>query len=395
MDYQAKEAYRHLIQPRYRRAKKRIKQRILDEFCAVCGYHRKYAIALLKKPVRIQKRAAQKPGPKPLYQDPKLIKALARIWYQVDLACAKRLKAAIPVWLPHYCQHYEALGLDIQKKLLTISPATIDRILKPLRDTLERKKRSQTKPGSLLRNQIPFKKEALWNPTTPGFVEADTVAHCGGSVSGDHAWSLTLTDIKTTWTENRAVWNKGAAGVIAQIQYIEKYLPFPLLGFNADSGSEFMNHHLIRYLHQEKQPSLLFTRSRPNKKNDNAHVEQKNWTHVRHLFGYGRLGKQGVVLMMNELYTDEWRLYQNFFMPSMKIIEKTRIGSRYQKRYDYPKTPYQRVLEEPTITQEKKDELTALYKTLDPFTLKQNIQLKLKRIRQYLSKTHLEATNPC
>lgn len=273
MDHKAKEAYRQLIQPRYQRANKSVKKRILDEFCAVCGYHRKYAIALLKQPVRIKKKALQKRGPKPCYHDETFIKALQRIWYGVDLICAKRLKVAIPLWLPHYCQHYELLSEELHNKLLTISPASIDRVLKPIRDKIEIKKRCRTRPGTLLKHQIPFKKEVLWDPETPGFVESDTVAHCGGNVSGNYAWSLTLTDIKTTWTENRAVWNKGAAAVLGQIKNIEEYLPFPLLGFNSDSGGEFINNHLIRYLKQEKLPGLVFSRSRPNKKNDNAHVE--------------------------------------------------------------------------------------------------------------------------
>lgn len=201
------------------------------------------------------------------------------------MICAKRLKVAIPLWLPHYDQHYEPLSQQLRDRLLSISPATIDRVLKPIRDQLEIKKRCQTRPGTLLKQHIPFKKEVPWNPGVPGFVEADTVAHCGGSASGNYAWSLTLTDIKTTWTENRAIWNKGAAAVVEQIKDIEKHLPFALLGFNSDSGGEFINHHLIRYFKQEKMPDLIFSRSRPNKKNDNAHVEQKNWTHVRHLFG--------------------------------------------------------------------------------------------------------------
>lgn len=383
MDYKTKEAYRRLIQPRYQRATKIIKKRILDEFCTVCGYHRKYAISLLKQPVRVKKAVPQKRGPKPKYSDETFIKALQRIWYGVDLICAKRLKVVIPLWLPYYDLHYESLSEDLKNKLLTISPASIDRVLKPVRDKLEIKQRCQTRPGTLLKHQIPYKKEVIWNPKIPGFVEADTVAHCGGNASGNYAWSLTVTDIKTTWTENRAVWNKGAIAVLEQIKNIEEYLPFPLLGFNSDSGSEFLNNHLIRYFKQEKSPDLIFSRSRPNKKNDNAHVEQKNWTHVRHLFGNRRLGKFGVDKLMNDLYQNEWRLYQNFFMPTMKLIEKTRVGSRYYKKYDNPKTPYQRVIDETSIIPQIKEKLSFIYKSLDPFLLKKNIQNKLKRIFHY------------
>ncbi|HVV69453.1 MAG TPA: integrase [Gammaproteobacteria bacterium] len=383
MNYKAKEEYRLLIQPRYQCANKTVKQRILDEFCAVCGYHRKYAIALLKKLVRVKKSFSKAPGPKPRYQDADFLKVLQRIWYETDLSCAKRLKAAIPLWLPKYGQHYGELSEEIQHKLLTISSASIDRALKPLRDRIEIKKRSQTKPGTLLKHKIPYKLDVPWNSSLPGFVEADTVAHCGGNTSGNHAWSLTLTDIRTTWTENRAVWNKGGYGVLMQIKDIEEHLPFSSLGFNCDSGSEFLNQHLIGYLQGKKKPNLLFARSRPNKKNDNAHVEQKNWTHVRHLFGYGRLGKFGVDELMNDLYKNEWRLYQNFFMPSMKLIEKTRIGSRYRKKYDFPQTPYQRVLQEPSILQEQKEKLTMIYQSLDPFSLRKSTRIKLNQILKY------------
>lgn len=383
MDYKAKEAYRCLIQPRYKRASKLIKKRILDEFCMVCGYHRKYAISLLKQPTRIKKGVPKKRGPKSKYSNEVFIKALQRIWHAVDLICSKRLTVAIPLWLPYYDQHYEPLSEDLKNKLVTISASSIDRILKPIRDKLEIKQRCQTRPGTLLRHQIPFKKEVLWNPETPGFVEADTVAHCGGNASGNYAWSLTVTDIKTTWTENRAVWNKGAAAVLEQIKDIESYLPFPLLGFNSDSGGEFINNHLIRYFKQEKQPNPIFSRSRPNKKNDNAHVEQKNWTHVRHLFGYRRLGKFGIDELMNDLYRNEWRLYQNFFMPTMKLLEKTRIGSRYRKKYDFPQTPYQRILKEKNISPQEIANLNLTYAMLDPFFLKKKIRFKLNRILQY------------
>lgn len=167
----------------------------------------------------------------------------------------------MPLWLPFYSKHHSALSLDVQQKLLNISASSIDRCLKPLRDKLEIKRRCHTRPGTLLSKQIPFKKDVAWNPQLPGLVEADTVAHCGGSLTGESAWSLTVTDIKTTWTENRAIWNKGSVAVLEQVKDIEKYLPFSLLGFNSDSGSEFLNNHLVRYLQQTKSPKLLFSRS--------------------------------------------------------------------------------------------------------------------------------------
>ena len=210
-------------------------------------------------------------------------------------------------------------------------------------------------------------------------MEADTVAHCGNSLQGDFIWSLTMTDIHTGWTENRAVWNKGAIGVKKQVISIENTVPFKLLGFDCDNGSEFLNHHLFRYF-KENGKNTQFTRSRPYKKNDNAHVEQKNWTQVRHLFGYDRLDIETLVEPMNDLYSNEWSLYNNFFRPSQKLIEKTKINSKYKKKYDKPKTPYERVLESEYVSIEKKEKLKNIYKELNPFELKNKIEYKLKEI---------------
>jgi hypothetical protein len=386
MDKKAKESYRQLIQPRYRRAKKKIKQRILDEFCTVCGYNRKYAIGLLQKPVRQRPKAKHKAGRKPVYHDPALLKVLWRIWLETELACGKRLKVAIPLWLPFYAKHYGVIDEQTQHRLLNISSASIDRALKPMRDKLTLKRPCGTRPGSLwLKQQIPIKDRSFWDVTQPGFVEADTVAHCGNTLKGNFAWSLTVTDIKTTWTEIRAIWNKGAYEVTQQTEAIEQALPFPLLGYNSDSGAEFLNHHLVRYFAKPRGDRIIkFSRSRPYKKNDNAHVEQKNWTHVRQLFGYGRFDKPGVVPMMNNLYGNEWRLFQNFFMPSLKLVEKTRIGARYYRKYDTPKTPYQRALNEPGISKDQKQQLTAIYQTLDPFQLRKQIVFKRKQIIKYI-----------
>ena len=217
-------------------------------------------------------------------------------------------------------------------------------------------------------------------------MEADTVAHCGNSLAGDFVWSLTLTDIKSTWTENRATWNKGSHGVRDQIEDIEKSVPFQLLGFDCDNGSEFLNYHLMRYFARRDQ-AVQFTRSRPYRKNDNAHVEQKNWTHVRQLFGYDRFDKPCLVELMNDLYRNEWSLYQNHFCPTMKLVEKKKINSRYYKRYDTPKTPYQRLLESEYITQDVKDRLEKQHATLNPFALKRAIERKLKHIFKFVTVT--------
>jgi hypothetical protein len=268
-------------------------------------------------------------------------------------------------------------------QLYAISPATIDRLLKPLRLNYPGKGRSGTKPGRLLKNQIPIKTDH-WDVTKPGFLEADTVAHCGSSLAGNFIWSITLTDILTPWTENRATWNKGAYGVKKNIKNVEKNLPFEILGFDCDNGSEFLNWHLIEYFTKRKKP-VQFTRSRPYRKNDNAHVEQKNWTHVRHLFGYERFDKPVIVELMNDLYSNEYSQYQNHFIPTMKLVKKEKVNSKYRKKYDNPKTPYQRIMESGHIDQETKDPLAAEHASLNPFVLKRAIERKLKKIFSYVS----------
>ena len=378
-----RQAYLKAIRSRYRRAGKKAKTAILNEFCAVCGYQRKYAIRLLNR--RGKPRKPQRPGRKPAYASPILLKALKLIWFACDQMCSKKLKAAIPLWLPFYETCHESMTSDIQGKLLSISAATIDRLLRPVRLKQGRKGLGGTKPGSLLKNQIPIRTHH-WDVSQPGFVEADTVAHCGNSLAGDFVWSLTMTDIQTTWTENRATWNKGAQGVLAQIKQIEASLPFALQGFDCDNGSEFLNHHLVRYFTDHPNKASL-TRSRPYKKNDNAHVEQKNWSHVRQLFGYDRFEDPQLLPLMNDLYSNEWSLYQNHFCPAMKLLEKQRINSKYHKKYDKPQTPYHRVLASDQIDKQTKQQLKSLHQSLNPFILKRKIEKKLRVIFQYVKVT--------
>jgi hypothetical protein len=382
MGHNEKRAYLEAIRKRYKKGKRKQKSKILDEFCAVCGYSRKYAIRALSRPKR---RKPKKRGRRPWYAGERLLTPLQAIWLACDQMCSKKLKAALPEWLPHYEKENGLLDDIVRRQLNTISAATIDRILKPARIQYPNKGRSGTKPGRLLKNQIPIKTDH-WDVMKPGYVEADTVAHCGDSLAGSFVWSLTLTDIHTTWTENRATWNKGSAGVLKQIKNIEKSLPFQLLGFDCDNGSEFLNYHLLRYFSQKKK-YVQFTRSRPYRKNDNAHVEQKNWTHVRHLFGYDRFEKPILVKLMNDLYSNEWSLYQNHFCPTMKLVEKKRINSRSYKRYDKPKTPYQRVLESVDVDEIIKAKLRQQHEALNPFALKRAIERKLKIIFAHVTLT--------
>ncbi len=234
-----------------------------------------------------------------------------------------------------------------------------------------------TKPGTLLKTQIPLQGNA-WDISQPGFMEADTVAHCGNSLAGDFAWSLTMTDLCSGWTECRAVWNKGATGVLAQIQAITAALPFSLRGFDCDNGSEFLNWHLLRYF-QEPPRRIQFTRSRPYHKNDNAHVEQKNWSCVRQLFGYSRFDQHRLVAAMNDLYANEFRLLVNFFYPTMKLTRKTRVGARITKQFATPQTPAQRLLDHPAVPDHHKAWLRTQLATLNPFTLSTQLQRKLKQ----------------
>jgi hypothetical protein len=259
-----------------------------------------------------------------------------------------------------------------------MSPATMDRLLAPIRAQVGRKRRGGTKPGSLLKKHIPIR-TGNDDIVRVGFIEADTVAHCGGSLAGDFAWTLTWTDIISGWTQCRAVWNKGHSAIHQQLQAAEAQSPFPWLAFDCDNGSEFLNHALWDHYAKRKKP-VLFTRSRPYHKNDNAHVEQKNWSAVRQLFGEERLDQPEAIPLMNDLYANEWHWLLNFFSPTFKLIEKKKVGSKYVKRYEKPRTPYARLLEAPEVSRAEKEKLRALRAGLNPVKLRQRVEQKLKRI---------------
>jgi len=379
MSPRSKREYLEAIIVRYRKAARQVKTAILNEFCSTCGYHRKHAVRLLNTFQRFLKPKKRRRGREPIYRTEVLLLPLKRIWKTAYMPCSKRLKAIIPVWLPGYAKTYGPLPLPVVKALLRISPATIDRMLKPVRAKYQLHGRATTKPGTLIKQHIPVKVNQ-WDEKRPGFLEADSVSHCGASTEGVYASTIDCVDIATAWTEQRAVWGKGYQPVIEQVQDIERSLPFPLLGFDSDNGGEFLNYHLLRYLTEGRMQPIQFTRSREYKKDDNAHVEQKNWTHVRQWLGYDRLDNPDVVPLMNDLYKTEWRLFHNFFCPSVKLLAKERVASKTIKRYDKPKTPYQRILESPDIPKETKDQLTVQFNTLNPFELREAMENKLKRI---------------
>ena len=364
---------------RYAESSKREKGLILNELCANFGYNRKYAIRFLRgKKCRI----GRKRGRKNTYSD-KAIGHLKKLWLTMDQLCSKNLSAALPEWL----KHYPDADSNTKQEIVKMSPSTIDRRLSSYKAEVGRRLRTGTKPGSLLRHVIPIKAHN-YNINEPGFTEADTVAHCGGSMSGEFIWSLTLTDIYSGWTENRGIWGKGSGGVISALNSIQNNLPFDLITLNVDNGSEFLNNHLIRYLsiYDDDKKRIELSRSRPYIKNDNCHVEQKNWTHVRQLFGYERFDDKHLLIIMNSIYSEEQTLLQNFFIPQAKLLRKERIGAKYKRTYSAPKTPYQRILECVAVPEETKQKLTQLYNTLNPFELRKQRQIKINNFNKLLNK---------
>ena len=378
MSPRSKKEYTEAIFLRYKKAPYNERTIILDEFCATCGYHRKHAIRLLRRFRRFIKPKIRKRGRSPVYHRDVILKPLKQIWLAANLPCSKRLKVILPLWLPGYVQSFGNLPSETSQALLSISAATIDRLLHPIRIQYKTRGRTTTKPGTLIRKHIPIKTNQ-WDESRPGFLEADTVAHCGQSLSGLFVYTIDCVDIATGWSEQRAVWGKGETDVLEQIKQIEKSLPFPLLRFYCDNGSEFLNYHLLRHFEQRHRP-IQFTRSRAYHKDDNAHVEQKNWTHVRQWLGYQRLDDPNLVPLLNHLYRQEWRLFHNFFCPSAKLLSKERIGSKTIKHHDRPKTPYHRILESPHISLNIKQGLSKQLEKLNPFVLREAMEKRLKKI---------------
>lgn len=382
MSPKSKQEYTAIMAKRYKNAKKRNKKNlILNEYCRITKYHRKHAIRKLNNFTFFFRPKRKKPGRPSKYNKPKILLPLKTIWLQANLPCSKNLKAIIPIWLPHYAKTYTPLDLPVIKALKTISPSTIDRLLKPIRPKFKKHGLSCTKPGSLLRKNIPIKTNQ-WDEFNPGCIEADTVYHCGETTAGQYALTVNYTDIATQWTEQRAVWGNGQTGVFEQTKDVESSLPFAIRGFDSDCGGEFINNHLYKYFTNRPNNPVQFTRSRAYHANDNSHIEQKNWTHVRQWLGYYRFDNSEIVPLLNDLYKTQWHLYHNFFIPSVKLIEKKRVGSKTIKRYDKPKTPFQRILEADTyyVSNTKKRELQKLFDSLNPFDLRNAMEKKIDKI---------------
>jgi len=362
------------IRPRYLKADKAGKAHILDELIATTGYHRKSAIRVLQhgsKP-----KGLKKPGRQKIYQG-EVVQVLEQIWEICGRICSKRLQPFLPEMVTILERHHElSLSASIKTLLLSMSRSSIDRCLKKARFTAPQRGLSTTKPGALLKQAIPIRTFTPWEEEHPGFLEIDLVAHCASSTEGTYLNTLTATDLATGWTECLALANKTQAAVSQAIVQLRQDLPFPLLGLDSDNGSEFINETLLRYCQSEK---ITFTRSRPYKKNDQAHVEQKNWSVVRHTVGYDRLETPQELALLRSIYAD-LRLYINFFQPVLKLIGKERIDGRTIRTYDRAATPYRRVLALDILPLDVKARLTSQYVQLNPVNLRASIDAKVAQL---------------
>ncbi|SRR6266540_2590085 len=355
---------------RYQKASKAEKGRVLDELCVLTGWTRRHARRALAGAVAATENPPPPRPPRPRVYGPEVLEPLKVVWATLNGPAGKRL-APFMAEIVEVLERCGELEVDpaVRPKLLGISAATIDRMLAPERRRLKVKGRSGTKPGSILKRQIPIRTFSEWDERVPGFCEVDLVAHDGGSSSGEFCQTLDLTCVNTGWTEVRALPNKAQRWCFGALRDIEACLPFPLLGLDSDNGSEFINNQLYRYCCER---GITFTRSRPYRKNDNCFVEQKNWPVVRQQVGYGRYDTPEELEALNELYS-HLRYYVNFFQPQMKLVSKTRRGAKLTKRYDTAATPYRRILASPAVPQEVKDELTGTYLGLNPAELKRAI----------------------
>ena len=375
MSKEVKKDWLPKLQERYSRCNREGKSRMLDELCEDYEYERKYAIKLLCGGLPPSSGRVH-PGPEPQYE---MIEPVVRqVWRTAEQPCGKRLVPILRQWLPYYERRFGQLSGRQRQLVRQVSAATLDRLLAAARAEHSGRGRCGTKPGSLLRSEIPIR-TGTWDLSRPGYLEADSVAHCGGSLAGSFIWSLTYTDILSGWTEGGAVWNKGASGVLAATRQVEERLPFALLGFDSDNGGEFLNHHLWSYM-RERKAAVEFTRSRPYHSDDNAHVEQKNWTWARQLLGYGRLEDPELVGPISALYREVWAPWQNFFLPCLKLERKWRQGSHWHKRYEVPRTAYDRLCAPGMLALKQRRQLRERYASLDPFALKDELEKKLKQI---------------
>lgn len=354
---------------RYKRANKGAKGVILDELCAMTGWHRSHArkaLAAALTPRVVRPRAPRAPK-----YDAKTVVALRFCWAVLGAPTGKRLAPMMGELVPTLRRFKE---LDVPEEtaaaLVGMSAATMDRRLAADRAKLTLRGRSHTKPGSLLKEQIAIRTWAQWDDAVPGFVEIDLVGHEGGNAVGEHCYTLTVTDIATGWTENRSVRNKARKWVIAALDEVTQVMPFPVIGVDSDNGSEFINHHLLDWCERR---SVTFTRSRPGNCNDGAHVEQKNWAVVRTVVGYHRYDTTAELLLLNKIWALQSRM-TNYFLPQQKLISKVRDGAKVTKKYDTASTPHRRAERHQAVTSQDKAILTDTYTELNPAAIQRQIQ---------------------
>lgn len=375
MDMHARDEYLKVIRERYFAAETRKgKSQILNEYCGNTGQSRKYVITKIHSP---DFHPRQRKRRKETY-DGQVKAALAKIWEIFDYPCGQRLKPVLEIEVDRLRGFGELMVSDeVALKLKMMSSATIDRKLKHQREFLHlSRSKGGPKPGYILKQKIPVKLTE-WDTSIVGYSEIDMVVHCGSSTVGEYVNTLSTTEISSGWWEGEAIMGKSQEHSFWAVKEIRERTPFDWKGIDSDNGPEFINQILYKYCQREK---LEFTRSRPYRKNDNAYIEQKNWTHVRKIFGYLRYDTYEELAIMNDLYHNELRLYKNFFQPVMKLASKERIGGKVKRKYELSKTPYQRLLESGQIQDEVKDKLNAIYLGLNPAQLKRNIDAKLDKL---------------
>jgi hypothetical protein len=366
--------YAQAIRNRYKKTGKSEKTKILDEFTKATGLHRKAAIRLLN---RTNKSKSIRRRGRPMKYNNEVVGALKTAWEAGDRLCSKRLHPFLPEMVRVLRKNGESnITWEVETQLCKISPSTMDRVLRPFRQKGGRRCFSTTRHGSLLKNSIPIRTFTDWEENRPGYLEIDTVAHCGESVEGFYLNTLMTVDVASGWAEGSGVWGKGQERVGSAIHGIRRRFPFPVLGLDSDNGGEFINQHLSSYCQREH---ITFTRSRSYKKNDNCHIEQKNGNIVRRVIGYDRYSSRPALEILNQIYY-LLHLYVNFFQPVMKLVSKNRHGARVHKVYDKAKTPYQRLLGLGVLTEVKKAELATSYSRLNPVTLLRQINQSLERL---------------
>jgi len=357
------------IATRYKRAGKRGKGTILDELCATTGWHRNHARKALGQALR--PKVAGPRAPRAPRYGPEVMVGLRFCWAVLGAPTGKRLAPVLAELVATLRRFGELVLTDETTALLVaMSAATIDRRLAGDRANMVLRGRSHTKPGSLLKDSIPIRTWAQWDDAVPGFVEIDLVGHEGGNALGEHAYTLTVTDIATGWTENRSVRNKARTWVIAALEEIAAIMPFPLLGVDSDNGSEFINHHLLAWCEQR---TITFTRSRPGNCNDGAHVEQKNWAVVRTVVGYHRYDTPAELLLLNKIWVLQSKI-TNYFLPQQKLVSKVRDGAKITKTYDVPTTPHRRAGRHAAVSAEDKAIMADTLTEVNPAAVQRHIQ---------------------